>query len=235
MRIEEMGSKKMLPLEALLWDMDGTLVDTEPMWVKCEEELMAEFGYQWSEHDALHCIGGPMERVQLYLKEKSKSDLDPSWFGDQLIEMMLSKLKSGAMIRPGALELVNEAIESGLRLALVSASRRPIVDAVLEGLPFSFDLSISASEVERSKPHPEGYLRAASEIATSIHSCVVIEDSSVGITSGLESGALVIGVTPQTFDHDNFHGVLDLSSVNLASLQSLHQSWFHRTLAEAEL
>lgn len=217
-------------LEALLWDMDGTLVDTEPMWVKCEEDLMADFGYQWSESDALHCIGGPMERVQLYLREKSGSDLDPAWFGDRLIEMMLEKLKHGALLRPGALELAQEAINSGLRLALVSASRRPIVDAVLEGLPFTFDLSISASEVENSKPHPEGYLRAASELASTVHSCVVIEDSTVGITSGLASGALVIGVTPERFNHDNFHRVEELSELDLPALKDLHFSWVDKAL-----
>lgn len=225
MRIEISDRVSTPSLEAILWDMDGTLVDTEPMWVKCEEELMHEFGYRWSEQDALHCIGGPMERVQLYLKEKSGSDRDPGWFGDRLIEMMLAKLEAGAILRPGALELVDAARKSGVRLALVSASRRPIVDAVLRGLPFEFDISISASEVVRSKPHPEGYLRAANDLASSIQSCVVIEDSSVGITSGLESGAMVIGVTHQSFEHVNFFGVPNLSKMSWPELNSLHKSW----------
>jgi HAD superfamily hydrolase (TIGR01509 family) len=221
-------------LEAMLWDMDGTLVDTEPIWVQCEEELMAEFGYQWSEDDASHCIGGPMERVQLYLKEKSRSDYDPRWFGNRLVEMMLERLEDGAVLRPGALELIEAARDSGVRLALVSASRRPIVDAVLKGLPFGFDLSISADDVEISKPNPEGYVRAAGRLASTIHSCVVIEDSAVGIRSGLDSGAMVIGVTPDSFDHDNFLRVAELSEISFSRLRMVHKEWVDRVLINGD-
>jgi HAD superfamily hydrolase (TIGR01509 family) len=235
MRTETVEPIRITPLEALLWDMDGTLVDTEPMWVRCEEELMTEFGYQWSERDALHCIGGPMERVQLYLKEKSKSDLEPAWFGDQLIKMMLEKIERfGAPLQPGALDLITAAKEAELALALVSASRRSIVDAVVASLPFTFDLAISASDVERSKPHPEGYLRAASELSSAMESCVIIEDSSVGITSGLESGAMVIGLTSDIFHHENFHGVANLHQVPLKEIRQIHQEWLMRRISVLE-
>lgn len=222
-------------LEAMLWDMDGTLVDTEPLWVKCEEELMSDFGYQWSEQDALHCIGGPMERVQLYLKEKSGSDRDPTWFGDQLVAMMLTKLETGAVIRPGVPELIESSLKAGVKIALVSASRRPVVDAVLRGLSFKFDISISATEVEHSKPHPEGYLKAAHQLASTIQSCVVIEDSTVGITSGLASGAMVVGVTAQSFDHENFFGVHELSELSWSDLRTLHQDWIGRVMLSGAL
>jgi len=225
--VEEVSSSD-IPLEALLWDMDGTLVDTEPLWVECERDLMAGFGYEWSEEDALHCIGGPMERVEIYLKEKSKSNRDPSWFGQNLVEMMLERLAKGAPLRPGVDELFSASREAGLRMALVSASRRAVVDAVLSSLPFRFDFSVSATEVTRSKPDPEGYLIASRQISTSISSCVVIEDSKVGITSGLASGAMVIGVTHESFDHESFHGVSDLRTLPLETLRSHHTDWVHR-------
>lgn len=221
-----------LLLEAILWDMDGTLVDTEPMWVKCEEDLMRTFGYDWSEADALHCIGGPMERVQLYLKEKSRSDRDPAWFGETLVEMMLERLSAGATLRPGVLQLMSTAQDAGVKMALVSASRRPIVDAVLQGLPFEFDLTISANEVTRSKPDPEGYIQASTTLASAVHRCIVIEDSRVGITSGLASGAMVVGLTHESFDHENFHGFPDLSEMSLPFLLETHREWTLRTLGE---
>lgn len=231
MPIDSSAVKK-TSVAALLWDMDGTLVDTEPLWVECEADLMRGFGYEWGEADAMHCIGGPMERVERYLKEKSGSDLDASWFGNQLVEMMLARLAStsGEILRPGALSLVEEAKTLGLKLALVSASRRPIVDAVLSSLPFTFDLSISASEVSRSKPDPEGYVKASELLGAAIHSCVVIEDSSVGIQSGLASGALVVGVTEMEFDHHNFHGVLDLRDLPLPRLMDLHHAWLSQRM-----
>ncbi len=215
-------------LKALLWDMDGTLVDTEPLWVECERDLMAGFGYEWSEEDALHCIGGPMERVEIYLKEKSRSNHQASWFGHTLIEMMLDRLSKGAPLKPGAYELFTAARAAGLQMALVSASRRTVVDAVLLSLPFQFDYSISASEVVRSKPDPEGYLTAAERLSTEIASCVVIEDSRVGIASGLASGAMVIGVTSEIFDHENFHRVNDLKSLDFVKLRSHHSDWMDR-------
>lgn len=219
-------------LEAILWDMDGTLVDTEPMWVKCEEELMRTFGYEWSEADALHCIGGPMERVQLYLKEKSRSDRDPSWFGETLVEMMLERLSHGAILRPGVQDLISAAQSSGVKIALVSASQRPIVDAVVKSLPFEFDLTISANEVKRSKPDPEGYIQASVVLSSAIQSCIVIEDSKVGIASGLSSGAMVVGLTDEIFDHENFHGFPDLSEVSLPLLIDTHRNWTLRRLGE---
>ena len=220
-----------IPLKALLWDMDGTLVDTEPVWVDCERELMARFGYQWSHEDARYCIGGPMERVEIYLKEKSKSEFPASWFGTILIEMMLERLTEGAPLRPGVLELINSAQEANLRLALVSASKREVVDAVLSSLPFQFDFSISASEVANSKPHPESYLVASRRLSSEIASCVVLEDSSVGISSGLASGAMVIGVTEERYEHENFHGVADLRLLPLEELRSRHSDWVGRTIA----
>jgi HAD superfamily hydrolase (TIGR01509 family) len=228
--IRSSSSAKTVSLEALLWDMDGTLVDTEPLWVDCEKELMAQFGYQWSEEDALHCIGGPMERVELYLKEKSRSDHDPSWFGETLVSMMLERLREGAPLRPGVEDLVNASRQAGMQLALVSASRRAVVDAVLSSLPFDFDFSISASEVQNSKPDPESYLVAAKELASSISSCVVIEDSKVGITAGLASGAMVIGVTQEIFEHESFHGFPDLSLLPFESLLSHHSDWVSRVV-----
>ena len=175
-----------------------------------------------------------MERVQLYLKEKSRSDHDPHWFGNRLVEMMLERLEIGAVLKPGAFELIESARDSGVRLALVSASRRPIVDAVLKGLPFGFDLSISADDVKISKPNPEGYVQAAGRLASTIHSCVVIEDSAVGIRSGLDSGAMVIGVTPDSFDHDNFLRVAELSEISFSRLRMVHQEWVDRVLINGD-
>jgi tRNA (adenine57-N1/adenine58-N1)-methyltransferase len=120
-------------LSALLWDMDGTLVDTEPLWVECEADLMRQFGYEWGEDDARYCIGGPMEKVERYMSEKSESNHPQSWFGNQLISMMLERLNKGVPLMPGVNEILSEARALGLKLALVSASRREVVSvSVLE-------------------------------------------------------------------------------------------------------
>lgn len=213
------------PLQAILWDMDGTLVDTEPMWIQCEAELMSEFGYTWSDEDSHFCIGGPMEKVQNYMAEKSGSEIEPQWFGNRLVEMMLKRMRDGVEVKSGVLDLLHEARSSGLKQAIVSASRRPIVDAVMTGLGFPFDHSISASEVTISKPHPESYLRAASFFEIDIEGCVVFEDSLTGIRSGLDSGALTLGLTEHEFDHANYIRLGDLSGFGFPELVSTHRDW----------
>ena len=212
-------------LKAILWDMDGTLVDTEPMWIQCEADLMSDFGYVWGDEDAHFCIGGPMEKVQRYMALKSGSDIDPSWFGNRLVEMMLERMESGVELKDGVLDLLHDARNHGLKQAIVSASRRPIVDAVIAGLGFPFDHSISATEVSISKPHPEGYVKAASYFAVDIESCVIFEDSSTGIRSGLDSGALTLGLTEQVFDHSNFIRIGDLKGLEFAELLMMHRDW----------
>ena len=218
-------------LSALLWDMDGTLVDTEPLWVECEADLMRRFDYEWGEEDARFCIGGPMEKVERYMCEKSGSDLPLSWFGDQLVAMMLLRLRSGIGLMPGVSELISEARGLGVKMALVSASRREIVDAVLEGIGIEFDISISASDVERSKPDPEGYMTAAMRLETGLDRCVIFEDSPVGIMSGIASGALTIGVSQEVVEHRNFISLGSLNGRSLAEIVRLHQGWFQTTEA----
>lgn len=212
-------------LAALLWDMDGTLVDTEPLWVECEAELMKQFGYEWGVDDARYCIGGPMEKVERYMSEKSGSELPQSWFGDSLISMMLGRLQSGIPLIPGAGEIFHEARSLGLKLALVSASRREIVDAVIKGIGLDFDYSISASEVENSKPDPEGYLTAALRLEAELAQCVIFEDSPVGLRAGVESGALTLGVGEEKIEHRNFISLGSLHGRSISEIRNLHSNW----------
>lgn len=212
-------------LHAILWDMDGTLVDTEPLWIACEAELMADFGYTWSDEDSHFCIGGPMEKVQRYMAEKSRSDIEPSWFGNRLVEMMLNRMQNKIVLKEGVLDLLDQARANGVKQAIVSASRRPVVDAVISGLGFPFDHSVSASEVSISKPHPEGYLVAASYLQVAIENCVIFEDSVTGIRSGLDSGALTLGLTDQDFEHSNFLRIGDLRSFGFTDLITTHRKW----------
>jgi len=212
-------------LSAILWDMDGTLVDTEPVWVQCERELMADFDYAWNEADAAFCIGGPMEKVEQYMYEKSGRRENPSWFGERLVEMMLERLTSDVIVKPGVRSMIDESSRAGVKQALVSASRRAIVDAVVRGIGISFDFVVSASEVARSKPHPEGYLTSAARLGIPIHECVVFEDSPVGILAGVESGTLTLGLSEVEIEHQNFRRIGTLLDFSYEDLTLVHRDW----------
>lgn len=180
---------------AVFFDMDGVTVDSEPQWHDSERELMADFGYTWLEEDQVACLGGPLSRVGIYMSNKVRNRHDGAWFTNALIERQMEKMRMGVRILPGVLDLISQIRGNGLPVALVSASPRNIMDAVLHGLPSElFDFSISSNDVAQTKPHPDPYLLAASKLGIDIVDCLVIEDSLTGISSARSAGAWILAV-----------------------------------------
>ena len=175
--------------------MDGLSVDTEPMWLETEVELANEYGADWSLADQAHCLGGPMSKVGIHLAEKSKRADLAEWFSDEMVRRMAKRCALGVGFMPGVEVLLHEILDQGIPVGLVSASPRPIVDAVLNGLGKNYyQFSISASDVIRSKPFPDPYLMAADKIDVDIRECIVLEDSATGVASATAAGAYVVAV-----------------------------------------
>ena len=175
--------------------MDGLSVDTEPMWLQTEVELANEYGADWSLADQAHCLGGPMSKVGIHLADKSNRPDLAEWFSDEMVRRMAQRCSQGVGFMPGVEVLLNEILELGIPVGLVSASPRPIVDAVLNGLGKSYyQFSISASDVSRSKPFPDPYLLAADKLNVEISECIVLEDSATGVASATAAEAYVVAV-----------------------------------------
>jgi HAD superfamily hydrolase (TIGR01509 family) len=182
-------------MSAILFDMDGTLVDSEPLWLQAEVEIMHEVGCIWTAEDQIACLGGPTAKTEKMMQDKSGNQMPDGYFGEQLDNLMEKKLASDLRIYDGARELINECKDYGLKVALVTASGSRLMNVVLQSFPKDiFDVVISGDDVENSKPNPEPYLKAAQGLSVDITSCVVIEDSVTGVTAGLSSGAQVIGI-----------------------------------------
>jgi HAD superfamily hydrolase (TIGR01509 family) len=182
---------------AVLWDFDGTLADTEPLWVQGEFALVESLGGTWSYEHAEHMVGNSLLDSGAYILDViGRSDLSPAWVVDQLIEHVVQALVDQPIPwRPGALELLETLNLAGVPCALVSASYRVILDAALRRLPSGgFDVSVAGDEVSIGKPHPEPYFEAARRLGVRTTDCVVIEDSANGAASGNASGALVLAV-----------------------------------------
>ena len=180
---------------AVLFDMDGTLIDSEPYWLAAETELMSRFGYAWTQEDQATCLGGPLDRVGRYMSELAGEVEDWQFFTNSLVEGVTSKFLNGLTFVPGAREMLLEIKEREIPLALVSASPRVLVDAALALAPKNIFLtSVSNNEVTRSKPDPEGYLLAATLLGVDIEDCLVLEDSKTGVSAGLASGAHVLAI-----------------------------------------
>ena len=181
--------------DSVFFDMDGLMVDSEPEWFQSEVEVTSPFGYTWLEVDQVACLGGPLSKVGQYMFDKCGQQRSPQYFTQALIDTQVARMRGNTPTMPGAIELVRELQSHGVKTALVSASPRNIVDAVLDNLGHElFPFSISADDVTKTKPDPEGYLKAATLSGSKITNCLVFEDSLTGMNAAIASGAYLIGV-----------------------------------------
>lgn len=214
--------------DAVFFDMDGLMVDSEPEWFKSETEVTAKFGYDWSEEDQIACLGGPLTRVGKYMHDKCKGAETPEYFTQTLIDTQALKMRGNTPTMPGALELVRELQSQGVKTGLVSASPRNIVNAVLDNLGHDlFPFSISSDDVEKTKPNPDCYLKAAVMTDSDIQNCLVFEDSLTGMQAATSSGAYLIAV-PHLVSIDESAKVRVISSLeqmSFAKLQNLFNNF----------
>lgn len=177
---------------AVLWDMDGTIVDTEPHWIENEYRLAAVHGAVWTEEDALHLVGSDLYDAAVYMKERFASHMEPGEIVDWLGHRVAAKLRETQDWRPGAKELIEAFHAAGVPQALVTMSYDYIAAPVVEALPF--DAVVTGDAVEHGKPHPEPYLRAAELLGVDPTACIAIEDSRTGATSANAAGCFVVAV-----------------------------------------
>lgn len=210
---------------AVFFDMDGLFVDSEPQWLIAETELMADYGYQWKSSDQNYCLGGPLTRVGQYMFEKSGSIESPEFFTRSIIERMSIKLRQGAPVLPGALELLLDLKKNGVPTALVSASPRVLVDSVLKSIPnHTFEFSLSADDVINPKPNPEAYLLAATKLDVDITNCLILEDSLTGVKAATSSGAFTIAV-PHFVKVEAGHRLRIISALSELSFEKLRLNY----------
>ena len=208
--------------DAVFFDMDGLMVDSEPEWLLSEIEVTAPFGYTWVEQDQLACLGGPLSKVGQYMFDRCGKVESPQFFTQRLIDTQVSRMRGNTPTMPGAIELVRDLQSHGVKTALVSASPRNIVDAVLDNLGHDlFPFSISSDDVENTKPHPEAYLKAATMSGSDIANCLVFEDSLTGMSAAIASGAHLIGVP---------HLVTIEESTRVRVIKSLEQLSFSKLI-----
>jgi HAD superfamily hydrolase (TIGR01509 family) len=180
----------------LLFDMDGLLVDSEPLWLEAESNVAQHLGISWSEDDQRYCLGGPLSRLGAYMGDRAGVPEKSMEIANDVVEQVIALARRGVILMPGVRELIDEAAEAGISMALVSASPRELVDAVLSQLPVSssFLTTVAGKEAGRTKPHPDPYLLAAERIGKAIEACIVLEDSPTGVAAGTAAGAYVVAV-----------------------------------------
>ncbi|MFG2027982.1 HAD family hydrolase [Streptomyces sp. NPDC048825] len=182
-------------LQAVLLDMDGTLVDTEGFWWDAEVEVFARLGHRLDDSWRHVVVGGPMTRSAGFLIEATGADITLAELTVLLNDGFEDRIGRALPLMPGAARLLAELAAHEIPTALVSASHRRIIDRVLTSLGAgNFGLTVAGDEVERTKPHPDPYLLAAGGLGADPARCVVIEDTATGIASAEAAGCHVVVV-----------------------------------------
>ncbi len=211
---------------AVLWDMDGTLVDTEPYWIATEFAIAEKYGGTWSLAHALNLVGNDLLESGRYIREHMGIDRTPEQVVEELLDGVVARVELEVPWRPGAVELLADLRAAGVPCALVTMSYRRFVDPILARLPEdTFATIVTGDRVEFGKPHPEPYLLAAAALGVDPGQCVAIEDSNTGAKSAETAGCTVVVVPnhvpildgPRRVFHDTLVG---LRAVDLPLLPS---------------
>lgn len=194
---EQSGTTGKRELQAVFFDMDGTLVRSEHLWLEAEIAVCAELGGVWTAADQELTVGGPLPKLAAaILARVGRDDLSVEQVGAMVNADMERRLASSPVAwMPGAQRLLAQVRAAGVPCALVSASFRNLVDAVLDAVGRElFDTTVAGDEVQHAKPAPDAYVLAAHRLGVDADSAVVLEDSPTGVRAGEAAGCVVVAI-----------------------------------------
>ncbi|MEU7835831.1 HAD family phosphatase [Nonomuraea sp. NPDC049129] len=181
-------------MEACVFDLDGVLVDSEPVWEEVRRAYVAEHGGTWQEDTQSRLMGMSTQEWAAYLHELGVA-LPPDEIARGVVDQMAERYRHGVPLMKGAPEAVRR-LAADLTLGLASSSPRALIEVVLDAADFRdcFAVTVSTEEVPRGKPAPDGYLEATAKLGVDPRESVAVEDSSNGLRSAHAAGMRVIAV-----------------------------------------
>ncbi len=207
-------------IAAVIFDLDGVLLDSESAWVEVKKEFTEESGGHWEERARVEMLGMSSTEWSQYMHDELGVPVPPERISSDVADRLVQLYRGHLPLLPGAVEAV-QSLAGHWPLGLASSSNRNVIDLALKeaGLAGDFEATVSSEEVERGKPAPDVYLEAARRLGVEPSECVAIEDSTNGIRSGHAAGTAVIAVPNQDFPPEP--EALALAAVVLDSLEEL--------------
>ena len=207
-------------IEAVIFDMDGVLIDSEHVWDEVREQLAHERGGRWHDRAQADMMGMSSVEWSRYMHDVIGLREPPEEIDSEVVALMLARYRDELPLIEGAVEAV-ERLAKDFRLAVASSSNRPLIEAVLAaaGIRRLFEVTVSSEEVPLGEPAPDVYLEAARQLDVLPGRCAAIEDSSNGIRAARAAGMRVIAI-PNT-RYPPAEDVLALADVTLATPAAL--------------
>jgi HAD superfamily hydrolase (TIGR01509 family) len=207
-------------IEAVIFDLDGVLVDSEHVWDEVREELARERGGRWHDRAQADMMGMSSLEWSRYMHEVIGLAEPPEEIDAEVVRRMQARYAEELPLVEGGIEAVRR-LASDFRLGLASSSNRPIIAAVLEaaGIDGLFEATVSSEEVARGKPAPDVYLETARRLGIAPEACAAIEDSANGIRSASAAGLRVLAIPNRSYPPPA--DALALADVTLGSLGDL--------------
>ena len=208
---------RLAPFEAVIFDMDGTLLDTESVFRTVVFEVCTELGFEMTDAVHMSMVGGSHENTNRLLIEAYGVTFPYSLFDERCRVIMRGRTHSGVPIKPGALELVTELRERNIPTAVATSSRNPHAQHHLTaaGLLHLFDTVVTRDDVVNPKPHPEPYLTAAQRLGVDPLTCLALEDSHAGVRAAHAAGMQTVMVP------DLVHPSEEIRALGIAVMESL--------------
>jgi HAD superfamily hydrolase (TIGR01509 family) len=212
---------------AVLWDMDGTLIDTEPYWMQAETDLVTSFGGTWTYDDCMQLVGSGLRDAAAILQSHGVAmqiDDIVTWLTDR-VQAKLAE--HGLPWRPGAAEALAAFAQAGVPMALVTMSMERMARQVADLIGTdTFAVIVAGDMVEKSKPHPEAYLQAANLLGVDPARCIAIEDSPTGLRAAVDAGTIAIHVPhevdlPESAEHTRWPTLAERTLEDFSALCSI--------------
>lgn len=214
--------------DAILFDMDGLLTNTEPLWEQTTTKVTSQFGYQWNEEDHKNTIGYSFDNLANYIWNRCNKVYTPEWFLNELLDSLVTSFVGEIPLMPGAEDLLLQVQNAKIPFGLVTSNYRRICDLVLGTMPdIHFDVTITFDDVLKPKPDPEGYLKAAKLLGAQPKCVLIFEDSGPGVRAAAASGAKVCAVPtyPGIEENEQIRIVHSLTEVNLETIKNWYLDW----------
>lgn len=193
--------------------MDGTIVDTEPLWIGAEKELVTSYGGEWTDEMAKQLVGNSLIVSGQIIRDQSPVTLSPEQIVDYLLERVIVGMREHLPWRPGAAELLKACVAEGIPNALVTMSYESFAAVLIEAVPAgTFSVVVTGDRVNAGKPDPEAYTKAVAQLGVAAGDCVAIEDSIPGVTAAVAAGIPTIAV-PHVVDVPHMRGATHIDTL----------------------